>query len=101
MIAETRAYFREMIDKDLDAGHLVRSNFAMLNEKLACALRNKRRQRPGDSAGSVAAGLPSRRIPHSGFDPEDHGERNHYISGAAWGVCDGTPARPAARTAPA
>ncbi len=35
MVAETRAYFREMIDKDLDAGHLVRSNFAMLNEKLA------------------------------------------------------------------
>jgi hypothetical protein len=35
MVAETRAYFRELIDKDLDAGHLVKSNFAMLNEKLA------------------------------------------------------------------
>jgi len=35
MVAETRAYFRELIDKDLDATHLVRSNFAMLNEKLA------------------------------------------------------------------
>ncbi len=35
MVAETRAYFREMIDKDLDATHLVRSKFAMLNEKLA------------------------------------------------------------------
>lgn len=35
MVAETRAYFRELIDRDLDATHLVRSKFAMLNEKLA------------------------------------------------------------------
>lgn len=35
MIAETHAYFREMLDKDLDARHLVKSDFAMLNEKLA------------------------------------------------------------------
>lgn len=35
MVAETRAYFRELINKDLDATHLVRSKFAMLNEKLA------------------------------------------------------------------
>lgn len=35
MIAETRAYFRELLDRDLDASHLVRSDFAMLNEKLA------------------------------------------------------------------
>jgi hypothetical protein len=35
MVAETRAYFREMLDKDLDAGYLVKSDFAMLNEKLA------------------------------------------------------------------
>ena len=35
MVNETRAYFRELLDKDLDASHLVRSDFAMLNEKLA------------------------------------------------------------------
>ncbi len=35
MIAETRAYFRELLERNLDAGHLIRSNFAMLNEKLA------------------------------------------------------------------
>jgi hypothetical protein len=35
MVAETRAYFREMLDKDLHAGYLVKSDFAMLNEKLA------------------------------------------------------------------
>jgi hypothetical protein len=35
MVGETRAYFRELIDKDLDASHLVKSDFAMLNEKLA------------------------------------------------------------------
>ena len=35
MVNETRAYFRELLDKDLDASHIVRSDFAMLNEKLA------------------------------------------------------------------
>lgn len=35
MVAETRAYFRELLDKDLDASHLVRSDFVMVNEKLA------------------------------------------------------------------
>ncbi len=35
MVAETRAYFRELLDKDLDASYLVKSDFAMLNEKLA------------------------------------------------------------------
>lgn len=34
MLAESRAYFRELL-KNLDASYLVRSNFAMLNEKLA------------------------------------------------------------------
>ena len=35
MVAETRAYFRELLDKNLDVSHLVQSDFAMLNEKLA------------------------------------------------------------------
>ena len=35
MVAETRAYFRELLEKNLDAGYLVQSDFAMLNEKLA------------------------------------------------------------------
>ena len=35
MVAETRAYFRELIEKNLDATHLIKSDFAMLNEKLA------------------------------------------------------------------
>ncbi len=35
MVAETRAYFRELLEKNLDARHLVRSDFAMVNEKLA------------------------------------------------------------------
>src|SRR6202035_5217521 len=35
MVAETRAYFRELIDRNLDARYLVNSDFAMLNEKLA------------------------------------------------------------------
>jgi hypothetical protein len=35
MIGETRAYFRELIDKDLAASYLVKSDFAMLNERLA------------------------------------------------------------------
>ena len=35
MVAETRAFFRELIEKDLSASHLARSDFAMLNERLA------------------------------------------------------------------
>jgi hypothetical protein len=35
MVAETRAYFRELIEQNLDAGYLVKSDFAMINEKLA------------------------------------------------------------------
>lgn len=35
MVAETKAYFRELIDRNLDARYLVKSDFAMLNEKLA------------------------------------------------------------------
>ena len=35
MVAETRAYFRELLEKNLDASFLVRSDFVMLNERLA------------------------------------------------------------------
>src|SRR3954464_6378345 len=35
MVAETHAYFRELLAQDLDISHLVRSDFAMLNEALA------------------------------------------------------------------
>jgi len=35
MMTETRAYFRELIEQNLSARHLVQSDFAMLNEKLA------------------------------------------------------------------
>jgi hypothetical protein len=35
MLAETHAYFRELLAKDLPAAHLIRSDFAMLNERLA------------------------------------------------------------------
>ena len=35
MVAETRAYFRELLDKNLPSKHLVKSDFAMLNERLA------------------------------------------------------------------
>jgi hypothetical protein len=35
MVAETRAYFRELLDRNLDAGHVVKSTFAMINERLA------------------------------------------------------------------
>ena len=35
MVAETRAYFRELIEQNLSASYLVKSDFAMLNEKLA------------------------------------------------------------------
>jgi hypothetical protein len=35
MVAETRAYFRELLDRNLGVSYLIKSDFAMLNEKLA------------------------------------------------------------------
>ncbi|MEY4568321.1 MAG: hypothetical protein RLY14_3291, partial [Planctomycetota bacterium] len=35
MVAETRAYFRELLEQDLNASHLIKSDFVMINEKLA------------------------------------------------------------------
>ncbi len=35
MVAETQAYFQELLDKDLSARYLIKSDFAMLNERLA------------------------------------------------------------------
>ncbi len=35
MVAETRAYFAELLNKDLGAAHFVKSDFAMLNQTLA------------------------------------------------------------------
>ncbi|MCA9267169.1 MAG: DUF1592 domain-containing protein [Planctomycetales bacterium] len=35
MVGETRAYFRELLDNDLDAAHLAKSDFVMVNQKLA------------------------------------------------------------------
>jgi len=35
MLAETKAYFRELLDKNLTADYLVKADFAMLNAKLA------------------------------------------------------------------
>ena len=34
MVAETKAYFRELLEKDLSPSHLIASDFAMLNGKL-------------------------------------------------------------------
>jgi hypothetical protein len=35
MVAETTAYFRELLDRNLSADHLVRSDFVMINGRLA------------------------------------------------------------------
>src|SRR5262249_34095590 len=35
MLAETRSFFRELVDKDLSASNVVQSDFVMLNQRLA------------------------------------------------------------------
>lgn len=35
MVAETRSFFRKLLDRDLDAAHLMKSDFVMVNQKLA------------------------------------------------------------------
>lgn len=62
MVAETRAYFRELLEHNLDAGKLVRSDFAMLNEKLAVHYAI-----PGVSGSQIRkVGLPAN-CPRGGF----------------------------------
>jgi len=39
MLGETRAFFRELLDKDLSATNVVHSDFAMLNQRLASHYR--------------------------------------------------------------
>ena len=62
MVAETRAYFRELLENDLDVGHLVRSDFAMLNEKLATHYGI-----PGVSGSSIRRVKLATDCPRGGF----------------------------------
>ena len=99
MVAETRAYFRELIDKNLDATYLVKSDFAMLNEKLATHYGIPGVTRRAGASRGAAAGLPARRIPHAGGDLESDRQRHDDLARAARRLRHGAPARPAARAA--
>ena len=67
MIAETRAYLREMITKDLSVTYLVKSDFAMLNQSLATHYGV-----PGVSGCAI------RRVPLPEGNP-----RGHFLAQAA------------------
>ncbi len=58
MVAETRAYFREMLERDLGARYLVRSDFAMLNERLAAHYGIAGVSGPGIRRVALPAGCP-------------------------------------------
>ena len=62
MVGETRAYFRELLDKNLDASHLVRSDFVMVNEKLAMHYGI-----PGVSGSTIRRELRPADSPRGGF----------------------------------
>jgi hypothetical protein len=62
MVAETRAYFRELLTKNLNASHLVKSDFAMLNEKLA-----KHYDIPGVSGSQIRRVTLPADCPRGGF----------------------------------
>jgi hypothetical protein len=64
MVAETHTYFRELLDRNLTADHLVKSDFAMLNGRLAAhydiaGVSGSQVRRVALSAGSVRGGLLS------------------------------------------
>jgi hypothetical protein len=64
MLAETHAYFRELIEKNLPAEYLVRSDFAMLNGRLAAhynlpTVNGTQVRRVALPAGSVRGGFLS------------------------------------------
>jgi hypothetical protein len=54
MLAETQSYFRELLDRNLTADQLVKSDFAMLNGKLAAHY---------DIPGVTVSGSQVRRVP--------------------------------------
>ena len=62
MIAETRAYFRELLEKNLNATHIVRSDFVMINEKLA-----KHYGIPGVTGSQVRRVALPKDCPRGGF----------------------------------
>src|SRR5256885_8486569 len=62
MLAEPRAYFRELIEKDLGAAYLVKSDFAMLNEKLAVHYNI-----PGVQGSQIRRVQPPAGSPRGGF----------------------------------
>jgi hypothetical protein len=62
MLAESRGYFRELIDRNLTADSLVKSDFAMLNQKLAAHYGI-----PGVSGCQVRRVQLSPDLPRGGF----------------------------------
>jgi hypothetical protein len=54
MVQETRAYFSELLRADLDSTHLVSSDFAFLNGRLARHYRLNAAIRPGEGLQKVA-----------------------------------------------
>ncbi len=54
MLQETRTYFTELIEKDLAVSHLVQSDFAFLNERLARHYRGEWPLQPGDGLQKIA-----------------------------------------------
>lgn len=54
MLQETRTYFTELIQKDLPVTHLVHSDFAFLNERLARHYRGEWALQPGEGLQKVA-----------------------------------------------
>jgi Protein of unknown function (DUF1592) len=88
MVAETRGYFRELIERNLDSRHLIRSDFVMINQKLATHY---------GIPGVVGSQIRRVALPE-GVDSQDHGKRHDHISRATRGICPGTTARPRARS---
>lgn len=61
MVQETRAYFSELVRADLGSTHLVDSDFAFLNGRLARHYRLKVALRPGEGLQKVALNAGDRR----------------------------------------
>ena len=99
MIAETVGFFREVLKRNASLREFLDSDWTMLNERLADALRHRRRARRGDAARRAQARGSSRRPAHAGGDPQPHLRRHAASPGASRRVGAGVDLRQAAAAA--
>ena len=83
MVQETRLFFDEVLRRDLSVENFVRSDFTMLNDRLAQHYEIRRRGRSRVPPGPASAWEPSRWRADPGERAQGDGQRHHHVAGDA------------------